>query len=51
MQRFYQLAHGVVNTSDGKIIMAFITIVCNNRCGEELGIHEPSTVSELYACG
>jgi hypothetical protein len=49
MQRFCQLAHGVVNNSDDKIIAAFITRVHGNRCREELGIHEPSTVSELYA--
>jgi hypothetical protein len=49
MQRFYQLAHGVVNTSDSKIIATFIAGVCNNRCREELGIREPSTVSELCA--
>jgi hypothetical protein len=49
MQRFCQLAHGVVNTSDGKIIAAFIAGVRNNRCREELGIRKPSTVNELYA--
>jgi hypothetical protein len=49
MQRFCQLAHGVVNTSDGKIIAAFIAGVRDNRCREELGIHEPSTVSKFYA--
>jgi hypothetical protein len=38
-----------VNTSDGKIIAAFIIRVRNNRCREELGIRKPSTVSELYA--
>jgi hypothetical protein len=30
MQLFYQLAHGVVNTSDDKIITTFIAGVCNN---------------------
>jgi hypothetical protein len=30
MQRFYQLSHGVVNTSNGKIIAAFITGVRDN---------------------
>jgi hypothetical protein len=49
MQRFYQLANGVVNTSDGKIVAAFIAGVRDNRCREELGIRESSTVSELYA--
>jgi hypothetical protein len=49
MQRFCQLAHGVVNTSDSKMIATFIAGVCNNRCREELGIREPSTVSELCA--
>jgi N-acetyl-anhydromuramyl-L-alanine amidase AmpD len=49
MQHFYQLAHAVVNTSDGKIIAAFIARVRDNRCWEELGIREPSTVSKLYA--
>jgi hypothetical protein len=49
MQRFCQHAYGVVNTSDGKIIAAFITGVRNNRCREELRIREPSTISELYA--
>jgi hypothetical protein len=49
MRRFCQLAHGVVNTSASKIITAFIAGVCDNRCREELGICEPSTVSELYA--
>jgi hypothetical protein len=50
MQRFCQLAHGVVNTSNGKIITAFIARVCDNQCCEELRINESSTVSELYAC-
>jgi hypothetical protein len=49
MQHFCQLAHGVVNTSDGKIIAAFIAGVRDNRCCEELGICKPSTISELYA--
>jgi hypothetical protein len=49
MQRFYQLADGVVNTSKGKIIAVFIAGVRNNRCCEELGISEPSTIRELYA--
>jgi hypothetical protein len=49
MQRFCQLAHGVVNTSDGKIIAAFIAGVRDNWCRKELEIHEPSTISELYA--
>jgi hypothetical protein len=49
MQRFCQLAHGVVNSSDSKIIAAFIARVCDNQCREELGIREPSTVSDLYA--
>jgi hypothetical protein len=39
----------VVNTSDGKIIVVFITGVCDNRCREELRIRELSTVSKLYA--
>jgi hypothetical protein len=41
MQCFCQLAQGVVNTSDRKIIAAFITVVCDNWCREELGINEP----------
>jgi hypothetical protein len=49
MQCFCQLARGVVNTSDGKIITAFIAGVCDNPCCEELEICEPSTISELYA--
>jgi hypothetical protein len=49
MQCFCQLSHGVVNTSDSKIIGAFIAGVHDNRCRKELGIHEPSTISELYA--
>jgi hypothetical protein len=39
----------VVNTSDNKIIAAFMARVCDYICREELGIHETSTVSELYA--
>jgi hypothetical protein len=38
----------MVNTSDGKFITAFITGVRDNRCREELGIRELSTVSQLY---
>jgi hypothetical protein len=49
MQRFYQLAHGVVNASDDKIIVVFIAKVCDNQCREGLGIREPSIVSEFYA--
>jgi hypothetical protein len=49
MQCFWQLAHGVLNTSNGKIIVAFIARVCDNGYREELGIRKPSTVSELYA--
>jgi hypothetical protein len=49
IQHFCQLAHGVVNTSDDKIIAAFIAGARNNWCHEELEIREPSTVSELYA--
>jgi hypothetical protein len=48
MQRFCEVAHGVVNTSSGKIITVFIAGVCDNRCHEELGIRESSTFSELY---
>jgi hypothetical protein len=48
MRHLCQLAHGVVNTSDSKIITAFIVGVCDNRSHEDLGIREPSTVSELY---
>jgi hypothetical protein len=39
----------VVNTSDRKVITAFIAGVRDNLCCEELEICEPSTVSELYA--
>jgi hypothetical protein len=49
MQHFCQLTHGVVNTSDIKIITMFIARVHDNRCREELRICEPSLVSELYA--
>jgi hypothetical protein len=49
MQHFCQLTHGVVNTSDIKIIAMFIARVHDNRCREELRIREPSLVSELYA--
>jgi hypothetical protein len=48
MQRFCELAHGVVNTSSGKIITVFIAGVRDNQCREELRIRESSTVSELY---
>jgi hypothetical protein len=47
-QHHLQLAYGVVNTSNGKIIAVFLVRVCDNRCREELGIHDPSTLSELY---
>jgi hypothetical protein len=49
MQRFCQLANGVVNTSNSKIIVAFIAGVRDNGCCEELGIRRPSTIRELYA--
>jgi hypothetical protein len=36
MQRFFQLSHGVMNISDGKIIAVFIAGVHDNQCREEL---------------
>jgi hypothetical protein len=48
MHRFCQFSHDVVKTSDNKIMVAFITGVHDNQCHEDLGIREPSTVSELY---